>query len=276
MKLNRILLTITVLTFAMTLHGQNPFWLDDLKYAKTLAQSNKKLILVDFWATWCGPCRQMDADVWKTEEAAKIKENFVSVKIDIDAERSLAANYSVKSIPMLILMDHKGEVLHTYVGYKGKQDLLDFISHIPADASSLYAQIPSDDTKETFEQSRSLGLAMQELSQQTTYLPLQRSFLTNSDRWFRRSTKLAEEDINKVNEIELLGSINDIHRDRTKKVIKDIDEARTKYENTPNESLMYYVLLQAYKKSGDTPAYEYALSKLREKEDGKKYLSLLK
>lgn len=275
MKLNRFLLVVIAIAIPIALNAQQTGWLVDLKLAKTVAQATNKLILVDFYASWCGPCKKMDAEVWSTEEASAIKKNFIPVKINFDIEKDLITKYNIQSIPRLILMDYKGEVLHTKVGYYGKRDILDFISRIPSDATVLYDKMPEDDSNETFEQTKGLGLAMQELSQQTTYSPLQSSFLSLSNRWFKHSTKLAE-DANKVNEIELLTIINDIHRDKTKQVIKEIDENRTKYENTPNESLMYYVLLQAYKKSGDHAAYEYALSKLREKEDGKKYLSLLK
>jgi thioredoxin len=274
MLLSRVFLAIVAFLFSISIQAQNPGWLKDLKFAQSVAQNNKQLILVDFWATWCGPCKQMDADVWSTQQAAIIKQKFVPVKIDIDAERSLAVKYNVRSIPMLILMDHKGEVLHTHVGYSGKEDLLNFISRIPENATSLYNNLPPDNSKETFVQAQGLGLAMQELSQQTDYEPLQRSFLIQSDRWFKRSTKLTSDE-NTIIEIELLGLLNDVYRNSSKKVIKEIEENRVRYETQSNQSLMYFVLAKVYKKNGDAAAYEYALSKLKEHDADKKYLSLL-
>jgi thiol-disulfide isomerase/thioredoxin len=274
MTRSRTFLVFVGIIFFVSVQAQSPGWLQDLKLAQSVAQNNNKLILVDFWATWCGPCKQMDSDVWSTQQAAAIKQNFVPVKIDIDAERSLALKYNVRSIPMLILMDHKGDVLHTYIGYSGKEDLISFISRIPSNATSLYTYLNTDNSKETFVQARGLGLAMQELSQQTDYEPLQRSFLMQSDKWFKRSNKLTTDE-NMIIEIELLGLLNDLYRNSSKKVLKEIEENRVRYETQTTQSLMYFVLVKVYKKNGDTAGYEYALSKLKEHDADKKYLSLL-
>jgi thioredoxin len=270
----RLLLLLVLSVFSISIHAQTKGWLVDLKFAQSIAKSSDKLILVDFWATWCGPCKMMDSEVWSTEQAATLKQNFVPVKIDIDAERSLAVKYNVRSIPMLILMDHSGEVIHTYTGYQGKEDLLSFISQIPTNAKNLYEYVKEEKKKETYEQARGLGLALQELSQQTTYSPLQRSFLTQSDRWFKQATKLTTEE-SKIVEIELLGLLSQVYRNNTKKVIKSIDENQARYETKATQTLMYFVLVKAHKKAGDTAGYEYALSRLKESEDHTKYLSLL-
>lgn len=268
-----IVLLIAGSLMSTAVHAQG--WLRDLKVAQSVAQEKKQLILVDFWATWCGPCKQMDSDVWSTAEADAVKKNFVPVKIDIDAERTLATKYNVRSIPMLILMTHEGEVIHTYIGYSGKDDLLDFISKIPANAESMYKKNSVAKEGETFEQALILGLAMQELSQQTTHSALQRSFLTFSDKSFKKAGKLAGDNKVQVNETELLTTLNKVYRNTAKKAIKEIEENRAQYEGTPSAALMYYVLLKAHKAEGNTPEYELALSKLREQQDSQKYLALV-
>jgi thioredoxin 1 len=78
-------------------------------------------VLVDFWATWCGPCR-MVAPV--LEEIANEKANELTVaKIDIDANPDTARAFKVFSIPTMILFK-SGEPVKTIVGAKSKAALL--------------------------------------------------------------------------------------------------------------------------------------------------------
>lgn len=78
-------------------------------------------VLVDFWATWCGPCK-MVAPV--LEEIAAEKAGSLTVaKIDVDANPATARDYQVVSIPTLILFKN-GEAVKRIVGAKGKAALL--------------------------------------------------------------------------------------------------------------------------------------------------------
>ena len=61
-----------------------------------------KLVLVDFYATWCGPCRMMHPII---EEVAK-EENIKVIKIDVDKHDELARNYGIMSIPTIILFQN--------------------------------------------------------------------------------------------------------------------------------------------------------------------------
>ena len=81
-------------------------------------------VLVDFWATWCGPCRMLAPVIDRL--AASMQEEAVIAKVDIDEENELAASYRVMSIPTLILFKD-GVEQERVVGVVPEKQLVDLI-----------------------------------------------------------------------------------------------------------------------------------------------------
>lgn len=77
-------------------------------------------VLVDFWASWCGPCRMLAPEI---EQIAKEYDGKVKVgKVNVDEEPSLAGRYNVASIPSVMLFKG-GKLVKSSVGYRPKEQL---------------------------------------------------------------------------------------------------------------------------------------------------------
>ena len=82
--------------------------------------NSDKPVLLDFFATWCGPCRMVGPIL---EEIAQENENIKVCKIDVDQDPELAMRFQVTSIPLLVVMQD-GKVVNQALGAKPKDQIL--------------------------------------------------------------------------------------------------------------------------------------------------------
>ena len=99
-----------------------------LKHINTAAEFEAAIkegtVLVDFFATWCGPCKMLSPVL---EEIANENPNINVLKIDVDEVGELAARYGIQAIPTLMLFKD-GQRVETRMGYQNKNQLVAFIN----------------------------------------------------------------------------------------------------------------------------------------------------
>ena len=87
-------------------------------YEELVVNSGKK-VLLDFWATWCGPCKMIAPLV---EQIADERPDLVVGKEDVDEEMELAMKFGVASIPTLVVLEN-GKEVNRMVGYRPKEEI---------------------------------------------------------------------------------------------------------------------------------------------------------
>lgn len=80
-------------------------------------------VLIDFWATWCGPCKMIAPII---TEIAEERDDIVVCKVNVDEEEELSAQFGISSIPTLVVIKN-GKVTAKSVGYRPKAEILNLL-----------------------------------------------------------------------------------------------------------------------------------------------------
>jgi len=113
-------LTLTLVVFGKSIFtNENEVKLSDATFENVVLKSDK-LVMVDFWATWCGPCKMIAPTV--KQLAIDYKGKIVVGKLDVDQNQVTAAQYGIDGIPAILFFKN-GKLIDKQVGFVSKEVL---------------------------------------------------------------------------------------------------------------------------------------------------------
>lgn len=130
-----VLLGVTAVTGISRLRApkDNIPWRTDVPAAKAESKGQGKPLLLYFTASWCGPCQQMKRTTWGDATVdARLRSEYVPVKIDIDVNPGMALLYEVDSVPTVMVLDTEGAVERHTIGALPAGAFLDWLDESPA------------------------------------------------------------------------------------------------------------------------------------------------
>ncbi len=94
-------------------------WFHSFDEAMKVAKATGKVMMVDFYAVWCGPCKMMDAEVFQSAGFGDKAKDFILVKVDAEQDVANAKKYGVSAYPTVKFINGNGQIVHEFVGYGG-------------------------------------------------------------------------------------------------------------------------------------------------------------
>lgn len=128
---------LAAVAFALAIAAPEIPWETKLDRAVAVARETNQPVLIEFWATWCEVCRDMDRDVYTNEGVAAAMAKVRPVKVDIDREPGLKRKYEVDGTPTLIVADSYGREMFRYLGALPPDRLRQLLEALPADISAI-------------------------------------------------------------------------------------------------------------------------------------------
>jgi thiol:disulfide interchange protein len=107
-----------------TAAGDELEWFTVYEEAMEKAKDKNKPVMIDFYTDWCSWCKQLDRTTYADATVMKKAEKFISLKIDADGQRPLAARYKVGAFPTILFINPDGIEIHRVVGFRPPEDFL--------------------------------------------------------------------------------------------------------------------------------------------------------
>ena len=242
-------------------------WLYSLEDAKKMAIATNKLILVDFWASWCGPCKKMDSESWSKDEIKQMMKNYVSEQIDIDIDKELARKYNVQGIPYIFILDPNGEVVYQQMSYMNKNQVKNLLDKYSLNTSFLQRDLLIYNKNKNSNSSFRLAVSYQNYSiyldedVRNDFLDLSRTYLNQTKNLLKSEKK---NNIVMNQKIQLIQIHEKLIRGNYKKCSKELDKSFEEGKiDERNKSLYYFLNYVACKGQENDDLSEIWLDKLK-------------
>lgn len=105
-----------------------------LSEAKDLAKKSNKLVFIDCYTTWCGPCKVLDSKIFSQEKVGSVfNSKFINIKLDMEKDadgKKVASAYRVNSYPTMLFIDKDGTLKKRAIGMKTAEELIGIANSI--------------------------------------------------------------------------------------------------------------------------------------------------
>jgi thiol:disulfide interchange protein len=115
-------------------------WVTDHDQGLALASEQNQPVLLAFKASWCGPCRTMDNQVFSKQAAADALSGWVPVSVDVDTQQRVAARYDVSGIPAFVALSPTGQEIGRAAGGMSLAEFAQFLASAEARTAAMTAQ----------------------------------------------------------------------------------------------------------------------------------------
>lgn len=252
-------------------------WISDFETAQKLSVVKNKPILIDFWASWCMPCKKMDEEVWSKEEIVELSKNFIPLKIDVDLHHALMMNYGVDGIPYFFITDSPGNVLYKNKGFANEHDVHYILERYAINLGYLQGAVLQYYQKRNY--ITTLRLANKYLDYSLLVNKIIKSdVLDLADHYLMESEKLLDKEqenyVFMAQKIELLQTVIDLYAERYDKVERYLNRKIDVSDLKAQNRILYaYLNYCTSCKKGETAEMDKWKNHLKNSRSGDLYLS---
>ena len=138
--IRRLIILLLIVGCGQKVSENNPNgikWGNNLDAAFAIASKSDKIIMIDFMAEWCPPCKKMDDKTFSNTNIIKKSDEFIPVRIDVDKQQDIAEEYNGNArkyggigIPNILFLDKEKNILRQIVGFHNVDQLMGIMDSV--------------------------------------------------------------------------------------------------------------------------------------------------